>query len=284
MRSPTAEKVGALSEETRDPAETVKPFMKHFCVAEAGRAPEAGHLDRPTMIQPNCYWTLESPVVTIVGLYSNLSGELDDADSQVRTQRDWLTEELSEAPSGKCLIVAVHHPIYSLGKHGGTKAIAQDLEHAMKASGRMPDAVFTGHDHCYQRFTRKRDGGRIPVLVVGAGGFAGYDDMTKIKSSLPPPKNVRLEAYEDTRPGFLRVTITQDELTGEYFTVPKPGKENKPAKLRDEFTLDLRTHRPESAIAIVRSFAVNAAPWGKLASIAAVLRRFPPAMSHNSNS
>jgi hypothetical protein len=104
----------------------------------------------------------------------------------------------------------------------------------MKASGRMPDAVFTGHDHCYQRFTRKRDGWRIPVLVVGAGGFAGYDDMTKIKSSLPPPEDVRLEAYEDTRPGFLRVTITHDELTGEYFTVPKPGKENKPLSVLAE--------------------------------------------------
>jgi predicted phosphodiesterase len=229
--------------ETRDPAETVKPFMKHFCAAEAARAPEAGHSYRPTMIQPNCYWTLETPVVTIVGVYSNVSGELDDADGEVRTQRDWLTEELSAAPAGKCLLVAVHHPVYSLGKHGGTKAIEQDLEHAMKASDRMPDAVITGHDHCYQRFTRKRDGWRIPFLVVGAGGFAGYDDMTKVKSSLAPPEDVKLEEYEDKRPGFLRVTVTHDELTGEYFTVPKPGNESKPAKLRDKFSIDLRTHR-----------------------------------------
>jgi hypothetical protein len=86
-------------------------------------------------------------------------------------------------------------------------------------------------------------GWRIPFLVVGAGGFAGYDDMTKVKSSLAPPEDVTLEAYEDERPGFLRVTITHDELTGEYFTVPKPGNENKPAKVRHEFTLDLRSHR-----------------------------------------
>ena len=195
------------------------------------------------MIQPNGYWTLETPFATIVGLYSNVSGELDDADKDARIQRDWLTEELNTAPADKCLLVAVHHPIYSLGKHGGTKAIEHALEHAMKASDRMPDAVFTGHDHCYQRFIRKREGWRIPFLVVGAGGFAGYDDMTKVKYSLAPPEDVRLKAYEDERPGFLRVTITHDELTGEYFTVPKPGSENKPAKLRDEFTLDLRTHR-----------------------------------------
>jgi hypothetical protein len=229
--------------ETREPAETLKPFIKHFCSAESVRAPEAGHSDRPTMIQPNCYWRLETPVVTIIGLYSNVSGELDDGDGQARTQRDWLVEELISAAPDKCLLVAVHHPIYSLGKHGGTKAIEHALEHAMKASGRMPDAVLTGHDHCYQRFTRRREGRRIPVLVVGAGGFAGYDDMTKVKSSLVPPEDVRLEAYEDQRPGFLRVTITHDELTGEYFTVPKPGNENKPAKVRDEFTLDLQRHR-----------------------------------------
>jgi predicted phosphodiesterase len=229
--------------ETRDPAETIKPFMKHFCSTEAAHAPEAGHSDRPTMIQPNCYWTLETPVATIVGLHSNVSGELDDTESEDRTQRDWLIQELSTAPSDKCLLVAVHHPIYSLGKHGGAKAIEHDLEHAMKASGRMPDVVLTGHDHCYQRFSRKRDGWRIPFLVVGAGGFAGYDDMTRVKSSLILPEDVKLKAYEDKRPGFLRVTITHDELIGAYFTVPKPGRENKPAKLRDEFTLNLRTHR-----------------------------------------
>jgi hypothetical protein len=229
--------------ETRDPAETLKPFLKHFCSTKAVRAPEAGHSDRPTMIQPNCYWRLETPLVTIVGLYSNVSGELDDTEGQATPQRDWLTEELKTAPRNKCLLVAVHHPIYSLGKHGGTKIIADALEHAMDNSGRMPDAVLTGHDHCYQRFTRKRQGWRIPFLVVGAGGFAGYDDMTKVKSSLAPPEDVRLEAYDDDRPGFLSLMITDKELSGEYFTVPKPGRENKPAKQRDEFTLELGTHR-----------------------------------------
>lgn len=229
--------------DTLDPEETLAPFLKHFCAREAYHAPEAGHSDRPTMIQPNCYWRLDAPFVTIIGLYSNVSGELDHTDSGETTQRDWLAEQLRTAPQDGCLLVAVHHPIYSFGKHGGTERVRNALEHAMHESGRTPDAVFTAHDHCYQRFTRKRDGRRIPFIVGGAGGFAGYDDLTKIQADMEPFPNVSLEANDDERPGFLRVTVEADTLIGEYFTVPKAGKEDGREKLRDRFTLDLRTHR-----------------------------------------
>jgi hypothetical protein len=229
--------------DTAEPEETLGPFLEHFCAARASHAPEAGHSDRPTMIQPNPYWRLDSPLATIVGLYSNVSGELDNTDKGETTQRDWLKEQLKSAPADRCLIVAVHHPIYSFGKHGGTVRVRDALEAAMDASGRVPDVVFTGHDHCYQRFTRKRDGRRIPFLVVGAGGFAGYDDLTKVHTDLKPLPDVTLEAHEDEHPGFLRVTIEPRSLKGEYFTVPKAGKEKEPEKLRDTFVLDLKKHK-----------------------------------------
>jgi hypothetical protein len=228
---------------TRDPADTLRPFLEHFCSTQARHAKEAGHSDRPTMIQPNCYWRLEAPFVTVIGLYSNVSGELDNTDRGETEQQDWLIHELKTAPHDRCLIVAAHHPIYSLGKHGGITRVRDALEHAMQESGRMPDAVLTGHDHCYQRFTRKRQGWRIPVIVAGAGGFAGYDDLTPVKTSLEPLPDVKLETFNDKRPGFLRLTVSADRLEGEYFTVPRAGKEKKPAKRRDCFVLDLRTHR-----------------------------------------
>ena len=105
---------------TIDPAATLDPFLKHFCADQASHAPEAGHSNRPTMIQPSPYWRLETPAATIVGLYSNVSGELDNTDQGGTEQADWLAEELKTAPADRCLIVAVHHPIYSFGKHGGT--------------------------------------------------------------------------------------------------------------------------------------------------------------------
>jgi acid phosphatase type 7 len=229
--------------DTLDRANTLVPFLKHFCSEQAQHAPEAGHSDRPTMIQPNCYWRLDTPVATIIGLYSNVSGELDNTDQGESTQREWLAGQLKDAPADRCLLVAVHHPIYSFGKHGGTVRVREALERAISESGRPPDAILTGHDHDYQRFTWRREGRRIPVIIAGAGGVAGYDNLTRVKAKTVPFPEVKLEAYEDQHPGFLRVTIKAETLTGEYFTVPKAGKEEGPEKLRDRFTLDLRSHR-----------------------------------------
>jgi hypothetical protein len=229
--------------DTDDPEETLAAFYRHFCADEAQHAPEAGHSSRPTMTQPNCYWRLEAPFVTIIGLYSNVSGELDNTDRGETTQLDWLTQELRTAPVDKCLLVTVHHPLYSLGKHGGTKRIRDALNRAMTESGRMPDAIFTGHDHCYQRFTLERDGRQMPIIVAGAGGFGGYDDLTPVREKMELPSGISLEAFNDTRPGFLRLSVCAKRLKGEYFAVPRAQKRGKRARRRDKFVLDLRTHQ-----------------------------------------
>ena len=103
----------------------------------------------------------------------------------------------------------------------------------------MPDAIFTGHDHCYQHFTLKYEGQHVPVVLAGAGGFATYDDLTRVEEDLPLPAGVKLETYNDKRPGFLRLSVPTKTLTGEYFTAPKPGSERKPAKRRNQFVLNL---------------------------------------------
>jgi acid phosphatase type 7 len=229
--------------DTPDPKDTLAAFYEHFCAPEPGHSTEAGNSDRPTMTLPNCYWRLEAPFLTIVGLYSNVSGALDDPSGSSTPQRDWLRDQLRTAPADCCLLLAVHHPLYSLGKHGGTDLVRDAILSAVRDSGRMPDAIFTGHDHCYQRFTLKQDGRHVPVVVAGAGGFATYDDLTRVKENHPLPDGVKLEAYNDKRPGFLRLAVTAETLTSEYFTVPKPGREKKPAKRRDHFVLNLKKHR-----------------------------------------
>jgi hypothetical protein len=228
--------------DTVEGEETLSAFHRHFCAAEAVHDAEAGHSSRPTMTQPNGYWRLEAPFVTIVGLYSNVSGELDNTDRGETTQLDWLTEELRSAPQERCLLVAVHHPLYSLGKHGGTQRLRDALQRAMTDSGRTPDAIFTAHDHCYQRFTLQRDGREVPVIVAGAGGFAGYDDLTPVREKMELPEDVKLEAFNDTRPGFLRLSICAKRLKGEYFTVPRQFKRTRRARRRDRFVVDLRKH------------------------------------------
>jgi predicted phosphodiesterase len=217
-------------------------FMDHFCSLNAQHPLQAGHSDRPTMIQPNCYWRLEAPYVTIIGLYSNTTGELDNTDAGETIQRDWLVEELRSAPEEKCLLITVHHPPYGLGTHGGSPRIEEALDQAMTASGRIPDAVFSGHAHNYQRFTRLLSGRELPYIVAGAGGVAGYH-LKKVHAELAPPPGVTLEHYDHKHPGFLRIRIDTKKLLGEYYTVPPAGKESKPEKLRDAFTLNWKKHK-----------------------------------------
>ncbi len=224
------------------PHESLAPFMDHFCSPEPRHATAAGHSDRPTMTQPNCYWTLLAPFVTIIGLYSNTTGELDNTDAGETIQRDWLTEELRAAPTDRCLLLAVHHPIVSLGSHGPTPRVAEAIEHAVQASGRMPDAVFSGHEHNYERFTAVRGDRQVLYVVAGAGGAAGYH-LPKVKRSLATPPGVKLKRHNDKRPGFLRITVNAERLVGRYYVVPGPGRENDPASRVDKFTLDLTTHR-----------------------------------------
>ena len=218
------------------------PFMRHFCADEPTHSIAAGHSDRPTMTQPNCYWTLIAPFVTVVGLYSNVTGELDNTDRRETTQRDWLAGELGDAPTDRALLIAVHHSPYSLGNHGWTPRVGDAIDWAIKKTGRFPDAVFSGHDHNYQRFTRDWDDRRIPYVVAGAGGNGGYD-LPRIKRNVSAPSWLRLKSSSDQHPGFLRISVNRDALVGRYYAVPGPGRENDPARRIDKFTLDLRTHK-----------------------------------------
>ena len=53
---------------------TLTGFMSNFC-DDSPREIQPYHRD--TMTQPYVYWTLDAPFVTIIGLYSNIDGDLD---------------------------------------------------------------------------------------------------------------------------------------------------------------------------------------------------------------
>ncbi len=55
-----------------DPETTLEAFLRNFCAPSFAPSPDAGGLDRTTMIQPGVYFTLEAPFVRILGLYSNV--------------------------------------------------------------------------------------------------------------------------------------------------------------------------------------------------------------------
>jgi hypothetical protein len=183
------------------------------------------------MTQPYVYWTLDTPLATIVGLYSNIDGNLDSADGG--PQEQWLTRQLSSA-SRKCLIVAVHHAPYSLDEsHGGYPKILASLDNAIAASKRVPDMVLSGHVHNYQRFSRKIGDRQIPYIVAGAGGYANTAKlMHKMQTSngaqIQVPfqtthPDLQLMKFDQTDSGFLKITVTASELTAQYYIVPFDG-------------------------------------------------------------
>jgi hypothetical protein len=227
-------------------------FFQNFC--DTQRRPIDSYRD--TMTQPYVYWTLQAPFVTIIGLYSNVEGLLDGAGTVA--QQQWLTVQLRNADQSTCIIIAVHHPPYSLDKaHGGYPAILSVLDQAAQDAGVWPHAVLSGHVHDYQRFTRAvpSAGGKqqVPYVVAGAGGYANTATLIhKLRrdpahpstpvpcpAQLPAPyDDVSLRGYCENAAGFLRVTVEAKQLLIEYFSVPLAGG---PGTLFDSVTLDYTT-------------------------------------------
>lgn len=211
-------------------------FMRNFCDTKS-------HHDspyRPTMTQPYVYWTLDAPFATFVGLYSNVDGTLDARGTGEQAQ--WFEQQVRDASPEKALIVAVHHPPYSLDKaHGGYPDIEIALDRVIQATGRIPTIVLSGHVHSYQRFERKLEAKKtVPYVIAGAGGYANSPRlMHKIEldengDELQPGfqttrPDLRLMAYNDQVPGFLRITLDNKKktLTSDYFLVPFDGTPTK---------------------------------------------------------
>jgi hypothetical protein len=223
-------------------------FMDNFC---DDRPREIQPYHRDTMTQPYVYWALDAPFVRIVGLYSNVDGTLDASGGF--EQRRWLREQLTAAADlDKCLVVAVHHPPYSLdAAHGGSPDILAALDRAVADTHKSPDVVLSGHVHNYQRFTRRAHRRDLPFVVAGAGGYAhfpkamhqlqkdGNRNLIRTPFDTTEP-GVTLESYNETDTGFLRITVDDKTFKGEYFLVPFQGE--PPADPFDTFTLDWKRH------------------------------------------
>jgi hypothetical protein len=222
-------------------------FVENFCSITPHISTEAGDSARDTMTQPNVYWTLDTPFATFIGLYTNVpeGGWLD------ATQIAWLQSELTAAPQNKALIVNMHHPIYSADTfHSGSIYMGNILDQAIQASGRVPDAVFAGHVHNYQRFSRTINGHTVPYIVAGSGGYWNLHKVIQvqgqpIQTPYPVPNSdVTLESYSDDHHGYLLLTIDGTTLSGRYFTVPTQQEPaNTPSQQIDVFTLNLATHQ-----------------------------------------
>ncbi|OCX50928.1 hypothetical protein BEL04_19600 [Mucilaginibacter sp. PPCGB 2223] len=247
---------GAVNPAIQNPAPSLSAFVKVFCDTKPRHLPIAGDSTRTTMIQPNVYWTLVTPMANFLGLYCNdtIHGTIKEP------QTSWFINELKNADAerkatGKAIIVALHYPAYSVDyDHGSSGEMQTFLDHAFTSTGIFPDIVLTGHVHNYQRFTRTlSNGNQLPYIVAGGGGYWNLHQVqTKTQPVTVPNStffpNVVLENFCDDRHGFLKITIektaTSHTLKGEYFTVPRIQESwSAPAKLFDTFVIDLKAHK-----------------------------------------
>jgi hypothetical protein len=234
------------NDQFHQPSDSLKGFVRNFCSQAAVHLPEASDAPRDAMTQPNVYWTLNTPLATIIGLYTNVpeGGKLGP------DQIIWFEQELEHADPGIALILALHHPIYSAyGAHPGSQYLKSIIENATKTR-RTPDLILTGHVHDYQRFTGSINGNPVTTIVAGAGGY-NLKLHTLKRPTFDPNKGSykftdgpeTLDKFNDFQHGYLILDVTKDKIAGSYVAVPDPAAGDpvpaKPLTPYDTFSIPL---------------------------------------------
>lgn len=118
----------------------------------------------------------------------------------------WLEDQLRSA--NKWVIVYMHAPLYSAGKHGDSRSLQANLESLFEHEG--VDLVLAGHDHDYERSKPIKQYNQDPGyaglvhIVTGGGGAA-------LRPVHPTPRtHLALSAHH-----YLKVSIAGDDLRGE---------------------------------------------------------------------
>lgn len=193
---------------------------------------------------PYVYWTFTTPVVTVIGLFSNVGetqGQFDD------TQVKWFQGELKAADPHLPLIVAVHHPPFSGDtEHGGSTNVEKVLWEGFSAAKRYPNLILSGHVHNYQRFTYLQGKIQIPCVVAGAGGYTKLGTLPKINGAYPDPDvalkisdTLTLERYDQDNFGFLRLEISKSQILGTYISAPYVAGTSPAGSVADRWSVDV---------------------------------------------
>lgn len=247
---------------------SLEAFLEHFCSDQPVHSNEAADFARTTMTQPGVYFVLKAPFVKIIGLYSNAlesPGVISSEGGKYKItdeQKTFLTQQLQQAAADRsqgdksAVVLAMHHPPFSGdSEHGGSPGMLKDIDDAVKTAKLMPDVVLSGHAHIYQRFTRTVGAQQVPYIVAGTGGFYNLHPLRKApgggRMQTPVPGKPRrgkpadhvLEHYVEQRWGYLRMTVTEQFLTGEFLATPQNGDRTAPSERLDAFTVDLTTRK-----------------------------------------
>ncbi len=234
---------------TGDPEATLAAFLNNFCTPTFQKPSEAGGLRRTTMIQPGVYFALDAPFVRIIGLYSNAledpgvissqGGKFPQVgDQQLTFLGDQLGQLKAQNYQG-AVILAVHHPPFSGGTgHGGSPLMLQEIDAQCQKAGFYPHAVFSGHAHNYQRFTRTVGQTQIPYLVAGCGGHNILPN-SPVRTPAQVDSHTTIDRFIDEY-GYLRVVVDAHKLRIEFHNVASGVTTKSPY---DAVVVDLKTRK-----------------------------------------
>jgi hypothetical protein len=234
-----------------DPSGTLQAFQKVFCSSGFQHLPEAGGLSRTSMIQPGVYFTFDAPFVRLIGLYSNtledpgvISSENGTYPRVSDVQLTFLTNQLNLIKTTNysgAVIVAMHHPPQVVGRHGSSPSMLKQLDACFASANLYPHAIFSGHAHNYQRYTRIEGNRQTPYVVAGMGGHSSDPPFGKLVSPPRPPFTIgefRCDNYSANY-GYLRIVVTAQSLRIEYHDATTGLNSKSPT---DVVTVDLASH------------------------------------------
>ncbi|HUI94421.1 MAG TPA: metallophosphoesterase [Xanthobacteraceae bacterium] len=195
-------------------------WVQYFMQAHPDVDPLSKDAPRVQLDLPNVYWTLVTPMATIIGMYTNVPehGSIDS------TQQQWVTNEFATAADDRALIFALHHPIYSFDVfHSGSSKMADVLENAIRDTGRVPNLVLSGHVHNYQRIEQTiAPGGPTPFVVIGNGGYHNLHQVHSAVGDKAADSNAVLKAFA-VQWGFMTLTIDKKTISGVATVIDRDG-------------------------------------------------------------
>jgi hypothetical protein len=196
-------------------------WVSYFMQAHPDVDPISKDAPRVQLNLPNVYWTLVTPMATIIGMYTNVPehGSIDS------TQQQWVTNEFATAPNDRALILALHHPIYSFDVfHSGSSKMADVLENAIRDTARVPNLVLSGHVHDYQRIEQTiAPGVATPFIVTGNGGYHNLHKVHSKPGDKAADTGAVLKYAADNCWGFMTLTIDKNKITGVSTEVDREG-------------------------------------------------------------
>lgn len=115
-------------------------------------------------------------------------------------QQQWLKSALKNS-TANFKIVYGHHPIFSSGMHGNSKALQQTLQPLL--SQYHVNMYLSGHEHDYERF-EPIDG---VLYVVSGGGGAYLRQFKPVQAHSQAHSKVRLSKHH-----YLHITLSKDGM------------------------------------------------------------------------